>query len=590
MRSAQWFVSFLAVAAWFIVPATTQAVTNKTLGTYNTAGNAHDAIVAGNYAYVADDGDGVVVLNITNPSTPTLVTSFLVAGAQRLDLAGSRLYVASQTSGLTILDVSTPTAPSLLGSFVQTNLTVNDVATDGTYAYVLGTLNTQPTLEVLDVRTPSAISLVGSLAVTVDVKITLSGTHAYLVGGRTLDIADQYPALNLAGAYTDPSASADYRGVQVVGSVAYVNDPALGLHAINIANPAAPSGIFESATRFPGTGYGSGLATSNGYAFLSMATGGLAIYDIASAPQYIDTYSTAAAEGVTVANDVAFVAIGLAGLQTVDVSHPDVAPPVATPAGGGTIVVAPGVKFKDPGITTSESGLTTTVSGTVDVNRVGKYILTYTVTDRAGNKTTFKRTVIVGPSIEKLTLKNNTYGLKVGRRTITLTPFPGYRGALIGRRLIVDTRSNPFYVFIATDAIGRPALVMYNASGRLLNRQSLSLISTKGLQLDIAPNVVTLSIYFAIAPKANGLTATIYNVDKRGLTSLKTVTAAKGRGTLVMKWLKGYTNEYILATLVKGKTATPYVWRYISAKKMFLRDTKFSTRKLVWTTTSVALK
>src|SRR4029078_3686468 len=129
---------------------------------------------------------------------------------------------------------------------------------------------------------------------------------------------------------------------------------------------------------------------------------------------------------------------------------------------------------------------------------------------------------------------------------VTLRPFPGYRGALLGRKLTADKKTNPLYVFVATHAIGSPQSVIYNTSGRVSLRQSLSTISTKGLQVEIVSNPATLSVFYAIAPKANSLTATIFNFSKSGFKSLKTVTLGKTRATLLMKWIKGYTNEYVL--------------------------------------------
>lgn len=585
------FLLTFAAAAFFALPVATHAETNKTLGSFDTAGTAADIIVVGNYAYVADGSNGIVTLNVTS-TTPTLASTVALDGAQRLDASGTNLFVASTTLGFRALSLADPVTPVITGSYTQAGLTIVDVATDGTYVYLLGVLNGQSVIEVLDISTPAAPVYKTTLNVSVGNDLVLSANYVYLVGGGTLQVINAYPILTIAGTYTDPSASASYQGVQIYGSIAYINDNVLGLHAVNIANPAAMTVVFESATQFPATGFGMGLSISNGYVFLTRTTsGGLAIYDVTSTstPSYIDMYSgSAGANGMTVANDIAYIATGAAGIQLLDVSHPDVVPPVVTPVGSITPVVNPGAKYTDPGVTT-DSGVVV-VSGKVDTGKVGRYVLTYTVTDRAGNVTKITRTVIVGPSVEKLVLKNNTYTLKVGKRNVVLRPFVGYRGAVLGRKLIVNTKTDPLYVFIATDAMRKPELVVYNASGKVTTRQNLTTISTKGLQVEIVSNPATLSVFYAVAPKANGLTATIFNLSKSGFKSLKTVTAAKGKATLVMKWLKGYTNEYILATLVKGKLDTPAVWRYNGSKKSFVRDTKFDTLRLLWTKTTVKLK
>ncbi len=587
-----------AVAAWFVWPAVTHAAPNTVVGAFDTAGSANDVIVVGSYAYVADAGTGILVLNISNPAAPTLAGSYStgVTDVSQIDIDDTRLYVAGGTK-LTILDIANPVVPQLLGTYTDAGgMSIGNVASAGNYAYITGRLpSNQPTLEVLDVSNPAAPPLVGSLAVSNNADLTVSGNYVYVVGGQTVDIVNVYstlnPTLTLAGTYTSPTTSTNYLGVQVFGSNAYLNDTITGLTLVSVANPSAPT----LTANFPGQ-YGSGLAISNGYVFLGgYFTGGLIVYDIASTgtPVYVTSISGSGnAYGVTVANDTAYVAAGTSGVELIDVSKPDTIAPIVTPAGDPAPVIMPGGTYTDPGVTVTDNvgGTGTTVTGKVNTGTVGKYILTYTVTDRAGNVTTVKRTVIVGPAVEKLILKNNTYALKVGTKSMLLKPFGTYRGAAFGRRLIVDKKTNPFYVFVSYGAMAKPEFVMYNASGKLVTRQNLAPISAKGLQTEITSNPVTLSVFFAIAPKAPGLTATIFNVSKSGFKSLKTVTAAKGAGTLVMKWLRGYTDEYILATLVKGKTVKPLVWRYNGSKKSFVRDTKFDTTKLVWTKTTVKLK
>ena len=600
MRVRTLVVSLVAAAScFFTMPHAGHALQDKTLGQVDTAGSAQDVLVVGNYAYIADGADGVVVVDISHATAPTIVGSYALPGARRLDIVSNRIYVSTGGDTVTMLSILNPMTPSLLGTFTQAGLVIGDVASDGTLMFITGTLSGQPIVESVDVSNPAVPGLIGSVNTLTSGDIVLSGSSAYIVGGGTfqiINILTTSPYLSVAGTYGDPRGSATYQGVQVFGSMAYINDSALGMHAIAISNPAAPTLAFESATQFPDMPFGAGVAISNGYVFLTRAAlGGLFIYDIASTgtPIYVDTYSGAApAQAITIANDVAYVAADAAGLQLIDISHPDQVPPVVTPVGNTNPTITPGTPYKDPGVTVTDNigGTGTVVTGTVDTNKVGSYVLTYTVTDRAGNVTVVKRTVIVGPTIENIKLVNNTYTLKVGKKNVVIRPFVGYRGNILARKLVVNTKTDPFYVFITLDATRRPELAIYNASGKQIARQNLTTIGTKGLQVEFVSNPVTLSVLYAIAPRANGLKANIYNISKSGLKSFASVTAAKGTGTLVIKWIKGYTNEYGLATLVKGKTAAPLVWRYVSAKKALLRDTRFDLSLLSWTKTAIKLK
>jgi sugar lactone lactonase YvrE len=77
----------------------------------------------------------------------------------------------------------------------------------------------------------------------------------------------------------------------------------------------------------------------------------------------------------------------------------DTTAPVITLLGDNPMTITPGNSFVDPGATVSDnvdSGLVATVSGSVDSGSVGDYLLTYTVSDSAGNAaTTVTRTVTV---------------------------------------------------------------------------------------------------------------------------------------------------------------------------------------------------
>lgn len=78
----------------------------------------------------------------------------------------------------------------------------------------------------------------------------------------------------------------------------------------------------------------------------------------------------------------------------------DTQPPAITLNGANPISVNQGDTYTDPGATASDNfdgDLTSSivVSGTVDTNNPGTYIVTYSVTDTAGNTSTATRTVIV---------------------------------------------------------------------------------------------------------------------------------------------------------------------------------------------------
>jgi len=109
--------SFLArVIALGVIAAnaTAQDSLNVSLvGFYDTPGKANGVAVAGNYAYVADSGSGLRVVNIANPAAPSEVGFYVTPGdAMGVAVSGNYAYVADYGSGLGIYDCSAATGIS----------------------------------------------------------------------------------------------------------------------------------------------------------------------------------------------------------------------------------------------------------------------------------------------------------------------------------------------------------------------------------------------------------------------------------------------------------------------------------------------
>jgi predicted RecA/RadA family phage recombinase len=77
----------------------------------------------------------------------------------------------------------------------------------------------------------------------------------------------------------------------------------------------------------------------------------------------------------------------------------DTTAPLISLKGASTMEIALHSVFKDPGATAHDAcdgEFTATASGTVDVNKIGSYTLTYTAKDPSGNEaTSVRRTVNV---------------------------------------------------------------------------------------------------------------------------------------------------------------------------------------------------
>ena len=90
----------------------------------------------GNIAYVADRYDGLQIIDVSNPVSPTLIGSVDTPGdAREVTVIGNIAYVADWGGGLQIIDVSNSASPTLIGS-VDTPGQACAVTVIGDTAYV----------------------------------------------------------------------------------------------------------------------------------------------------------------------------------------------------------------------------------------------------------------------------------------------------------------------------------------------------------------------------------------------------------------------------------------------------------------------
>ena len=359
-------------------------------GNYDTPGSALDVSIVGNYAYVADYNSGLQIIDISNPSTPTLKGNYDTPGeAWGVSVVGNYAYVADNASGLQIIDISNPSTPTLKGNY--DTFMAYGVSVVGNYAYVADTSE----LKIIDISNPSTPTL--------------------------------------KGVYDTPAYAVD---VSVVGNYAYVADNASGLQIIDISNPSAPTlkGNYDTPD------YAGDVSVVGNYAYVADRASGLRIIDInnPSTPTLKGNYDTPGfAETVSVVGNYAYVADGNSGLQIIDVS--DLSTPV-TPV--VTLAVSPTSVFEDgiPNLvyTFTRTGLTTnaltvnySVGGTATFNT--DYIQTGAASFSA---TTGTVTFTVGSSTATVTVNPTTDTTVEPEETVALNLVSG-TGYTIGTAAIV---------------------------------------------------------------------------------------------------------------------------------------------------------
>ena len=198
--------------------------------------------VSGNYVYIANWSDGFKVIDISNPTNPTLVAEIDFEGqCWDISVNGNYAYVGNNTEGLQIVDISNPLLPSLASTFLPVEVPAFE------YTQVIDTIAyaaTQQGLYILDVSDPTApVQLGYSPSENGAWSVTVVDTIAFLPknadGIRLVNVADPTNPIEL-GYFPTPGAAF---WVEVVDTIAYVAERFSGIQILDISDLTAPDSI-----------------------------------------------------------------------------------------------------------------------------------------------------------------------------------------------------------------------------------------------------------------------------------------------------------------------------------------------------------
>ncbi|UCC38767.1 MAG: right-handed parallel beta-helix repeat-containing protein, partial [Candidatus Aminicenantes bacterium] len=253
------------------------------VGAYNSQGNAIGVSVVGRYAYVAvlcgsGVGAGLHVVDIADPSYPTRVgfAPRELGCFQDMVVVGEIAYIANEW-GLDLIDISSPNNPTLAG-YIELQqgkewLATHGVDISGTLAYVVGNAG----LFIVDVSNPNSPTLIGSFSDDCEElqDVAIDGTNAYVTHAgndvKIIDVSNPSSPRHL-GVYRGPNFP---HRVIIVNSTAYVAFGSSGLHCVNVSDPLSPTLAFSYDT----SGYTLASAVAGDYVYVADELGGLLILE-----------------------------------------------------------------------------------------------------------------------------------------------------------------------------------------------------------------------------------------------------------------------------------------------------------------------
>jgi hypothetical protein len=280
------------------------------ISSFDTPGAAYDVKLSGDYAFVADSGSGLSIIDISDPANPVLTGNCSTTGRHMsIAVDSDYAYIAAKWD-LQIFDISDYTVPTLVGS-ISTPESAVDVFVDGDYAYVSNDgseyTNSLCVIDISDKANPFIMSSCWTFEIG---PIYASGDFIYMAaryrGLKIFDVSDKYNPFIIREVTIPNSISTD---VFLLDDYAFIASWNTGMRIVDITNPygAYYAGGFElpGSTRM--------IFASGDYAYITMPDYGVAVLDVKSriTPHFAGIYhSPLGGNGICARDSMIYVSGG----------------------------------------------------------------------------------------------------------------------------------------------------------------------------------------------------------------------------------------------------------------------------------------
>jgi hypothetical protein len=297
------------------------------LAVHGRPGRIYDAFIDSNYAYIAHDYEGMIVVNVSDSTNPVEVGRLDTDGrAWAVYVVDTLAYIADYNGDLVVANISDPNNPEEAGSASLPDFRSRavNVFVNGGYVYVADEIYG---LHIFNAD-PNNLDLINSYGDFGGINdVYVEGIYAYLAAAEDgmiiLGITD-VDNLEMIGQFEIDTLSNSAEELNVQGDVAFIADSKLGLLAIDIADPANPEFIDDFET----PGAVNSICFANNRIFLTDGSD-LRVFTLADEThgdslQYINGITTPGmALNVAVSGDLAYVADNYFGMQIIDISQLD---------------------------------------------------------------------------------------------------------------------------------------------------------------------------------------------------------------------------------------------------------------------------
>lgn len=276
--------------------------------------------INGEHAYVADNCNGILILDISSPSTPDSTGFIQTPGfPESIFINDIYLYIAAGLDGLLIYDIIDPLNPVPAGAYVSDNY-FEHIEVNNNYAYIAnnGLDEGLVIINIADPGSPELVSIYPVSQLGANLVAYENGFCNAIAYGHLLDVVDVSQPSNpySRGTLVTPRVVHD---VFITGHFAYVATDKQGIQIFDITNPVFPQ-IIGSLLEIAGRD----IFVLNEYAYV-LDSFHLYIIDISTpeTPVVMGNYLfSSLTNDIYVLGPYAYVCTDYDGLNIIDISNP----------------------------------------------------------------------------------------------------------------------------------------------------------------------------------------------------------------------------------------------------------------------------
>ena len=300
-------------------------------------GRCRDVVVRGKYAYVAFPNPyepGIKIIDISDKSSPTIVSEIDFRDVRRIDLSGNYLYVP-RWEELVIIDVTNPVEPRVVGNWslpkelASGHSGFSSVAAKGNYVFLI---NYHRGVHVIDVSDPTKPKEICRM---IDTKGSTYNYNDIKIFGNYAFISQRYQGFDIVN-ITDPRNIAVVKDVWILpgyeegifvaslsyGNFVFLSANTLGLGVVDVTDMSNPKKVVV----IPTPGGGDSIAVKDRYVFIGTHNEGVWVIDVSDPtnPRHIALVKNAGRNtGIAIKDNYLFVAGCWADLSVIDISDPE---------------------------------------------------------------------------------------------------------------------------------------------------------------------------------------------------------------------------------------------------------------------------